>query len=183
MNKFDKARVSVNKIYEQLMYFNEGKMIKQRKHAKYYKSVISRVIDLAEKQERLLYLYKELTQFSRTDLNHFNLKRDILKLEKSLLPSKSIETRLTEARYKLVNKKPYIKEYTKVSMGSLNKVVNTISISEKRKLVRVSTTKFTEQSDIGILEPFKINLELVNLLKHILDKLYVEKLEEDYEDE
>ena len=60
MNKFDKARVSVYKLYEQLLFYNNGKMTLFRKHADYYKKIVDRTIDIAESQEVLLNLYRDL---------------------------------------------------------------------------------------------------------------------------
>lgn len=180
MNKFDKARVSIYKMHEQLMYFNNGKMEGLRQHVNYYKDIVNKVIDIAEKQERLLYLYKSLTLLSQDSNEYFDIKCEILDVEKSLQPSQPYEDRLEKARYKgQPQTKPYIKSYINTSMGSLHKLEHIITVSRKSKLVRVSTTKRKAGTDTLIIEPFKITLDTVNMLKHILDELHTQGLEEE----
>ena len=182
MNKFDKARVSVYKLYEQLLFYNNGKMTLFRKHAEYYKKLVDQTIDIAESQEVLLNLYRDLLVFDKKDDNYYRLKRKLIKLEESLLPKTTYQNKLIKLRYKPEKINRYITGYTVSSTGSLNKVEHLIKLNKKTKVLTVETKKTVRATGQITNEPFRINLHLVNILKQMLDELYIDQIREDDEE-
>lgn len=183
MNKFDKARVSVYKLYEQLLFYNNGKMTLFRKHAEYYKKLVDQTIDIAESQELLLNMYRDLSVFDEKDNDYYKLKRELINLEKSLLPKIPYQNKLIKLRYKPKRIKRHITEYTATSIGSLSKLEHTIRLNQKTKKLTVETKKTVSTTGQTTIEPFKIDLRLVNILKQMIDELYIDQIREEADED